>query len=102
MSGHSKWSTIKHKKAAADNKRGQIFTKLGRAITIAAKEGGPEIGSNFKLRLAVDKARAVNMPKVNVVSDRKGAVRGRRQFGNGGLRGFRSQSSRGNGGSGGG
>ncbi|MDZ7586615.1 MAG: YebC/PmpR family DNA-binding transcriptional regulator [Patescibacteria group bacterium] len=66
MSGHSKWSTIKHKKAAADNKRGQIFTKLGRAITIAAKEGGPEIGSNFKLRLAVDKARAVNMPKVNI------------------------------------
>ncbi len=66
MSGHSKWSTIKHKKAAADSKRGQIFTKLGRAITIAAKEGGPDINSNFKLRLVVDKARAVNMPKVNI------------------------------------
>lgn len=66
MSGHSKWSTIKHKKAAADSKRGQIFTKLGRAITIAAKEGGPDITSNFKLRLVVDKARAVNMPKVNI------------------------------------
>jgi len=66
MSGHSKWSTIKHKKTAADNKRGQIFTKLGRAITIAVKEGGPEVGSNFKLRLAVDKARAVNMPKLNI------------------------------------
>lgn len=66
MSGHSKWSTIKHKKAAADSKRGQIFTKLGRAITIAAKEGGPDITANFKLRLVVDKARAVNMPKVNI------------------------------------
>lgn len=66
MSGHSKWSTIKHKKAAADSKRGQAFTKLGRAITIAAKEGGPDPASNFKLRLAVDKAREVNMPKVNI------------------------------------
>ncbi len=66
MSGHSKWSTIKHKKAAADNKRGQAFTKLGRAITIAAKEGGPDTASNFKLRLAVDKAREVNMPKANI------------------------------------
>lgn len=66
MSGHSKWSTIKHKKAAADSKRGQAFTKLGRAITIAAKEGGPDPASNFKLRLAVDKAREVNMPKANI------------------------------------
>lgn len=66
MSGHSKWSTIKHKKAAADNKRGQVFTKLGRAITLAAKEGGPDPASNFKLRLVVDKARSVNMPKVNI------------------------------------
>src|SRR3990167_667401 len=66
MSGHSKWSTIKHKKAAADSKRGQAFTKLGRALTIAAKEGGPDPASNFKLRLAAEKARAVNMPKVNI------------------------------------
>lgn len=66
MSGHSKWSTIKHKKAAADNKRGQAFTKLTRAITIAAKEGGADSSSNFKLRLAVDKAREVNMPKANI------------------------------------
>lgn len=66
MSGHSKWSTIKHKKAATDNKRGQLFTKLGRAITIAAKEGGPDVNSNFKLRLAVDRAREVNLPKVNI------------------------------------
>jgi len=66
MSGHSKWSTIKHKKAAADNKRGQAFTKLGRAISIATKEGGPDPASNFKLRLVVDKAREVNMPKANI------------------------------------
>lgn len=66
MSGHSKWSTIKHKKAAADSKRGQVFTKLGRVLTIAAKEGGPDPDNNFKLRLAVEKARAVNMPKVNI------------------------------------
>lgn len=66
MSGHSKWSTIKHKKAAADNRRGQLFTKLGRAVTIAAREGGPDPESNFKLRLAVDKAREANMPKVNI------------------------------------
>ena len=66
MSGHSKWSTIKHKKAAADNKRGQAFTKLGRAITIAVKESGPDPASNFKLRLVMDKAREVNMPKANI------------------------------------
>ncbi|MDZ7586657.1 MAG: YebC/PmpR family DNA-binding transcriptional regulator [Patescibacteria group bacterium] len=66
MSGHSKWSTIKHKKAIQDNKRGQIFTKLGKAIAIAAREGGVEVESNFKLRLAVDKAKQFNMPKMNI------------------------------------
>jgi YebC/PmpR family DNA-binding regulatory protein len=66
MSGHSKWATTKHKKAIVDNKRGQAFTKLGRAITIAAKEGGGDINGNFKLRLAVEKAREANMPKVNI------------------------------------
>ena len=66
MSGHSKWSTIKHKKAASDSKRGQVFTKLTRAILVAAKEGGVDPDLNFKLRLAIDKAREVNMPKVNV------------------------------------
>ncbi len=65
MSGHSKWSTIKRKKAAEDVKRGKLFTKLGREITIAAREGGdPE--TNFKLRLAVEKAKAANMPKENI------------------------------------
>lgn len=68
MSGHSKWSTIKRAKGAQDAKRGQLFTKLSNAITIAVKEGGgitdPE--SNFKLRLAVDRARASNMPKDNI------------------------------------
>ncbi len=65
MSGHSKWSTIKRKKGAADAKRGAIFTRLAREITIAAREGGdPDV--NFRLRLAVDKARAENMPKDNI------------------------------------
>ena len=66
MSGHSKWSTIKRKKGATDAKRGQLFTRLAREIVIAAREGGGDPDSNFKLRLAVDKARASNMPKENI------------------------------------
>lgn len=66
MSGHSKWKTIKHKKAATDAKRGKIFTRLGREITIAAREGGGDPEVNFNLRLAVDKAKAANMPKDNI------------------------------------
>ncbi|MCD4753744.1 MAG: YebC/PmpR family DNA-binding transcriptional regulator [Anaerolineaceae bacterium] len=66
MSGHSKWSTIKHKKGAADAKRGKIFTRLTREIVMAAREGGREVDSNFRLRLAIDKARAENMPKDNI------------------------------------
>jgi len=65
MSGHSKWSTIKRKKGAADAKRGALFTKLAREIQIAAREGAdPE--ANFKLRLVIDKARSENMPKDNI------------------------------------
>ena len=66
MSGHSKWSTIKHKKAAADAKRGKVFTQVAKEITIAAREGGGDPMSNTRLRLAMDKARAANMPKDNV------------------------------------
>jgi len=66
MSGHSKWSTIKRKKGAADAKRGAVFTRLTREIVIAAREGGSDIESNFQLRIAVDKARAENMPKDNI------------------------------------
>lgn len=68
MSGHSKWSTIKRQKGVADAKRGQTFTKLSNAITIAVRQGGgvADPNSNFKLRLAVDKARAANMPKDNI------------------------------------
>ena len=66
MSGHSKWSTIKHKKAATDARRGKLFTRLAREITIAAREGGGNSDTNFGLRLAVDKARAANMPKENI------------------------------------
>jgi YebC/PmpR family DNA-binding regulatory protein len=68
MSGHSKWSTIKRQKGAADIKRGQVFTKLANAIGIAVRQNGgntdPE--TNFKLRLAIDKARSYNMPKDNI------------------------------------
>ena len=66
MSGHSKWSTIKRKKGATDARRGRIFTRLAREITLAAREGGGDINTNFKLRLAVDKAKAENMPKDNI------------------------------------
>lgn len=66
MSGHSKWATIKRKKGAADAKRGQMFTRLAREIAMAAREGGGDPDTNFKLRLAVDKARANNMPKDNI------------------------------------
>ncbi len=66
MSGHSKWSTIKRKKGAADAKRGKIFTKLIRELSTAARIGGAEIDSNPRLRLVVDKAKAANMPKDNI------------------------------------
>ena len=62
MSGHSKWAGIKHKKAIVDAKRGQAFTRASREILIAAKEGGGSIDGNFRLRLAVQKAREINMP----------------------------------------
>ncbi|MBT3356119.1 YebC/PmpR family DNA-binding transcriptional regulator [bacterium] len=65
MSGHSKWSTIKHKKAALDAKRSNVFTKLAKDISVAAREGGdPDM--NFKLRMAMDRARSSNMPKDNI------------------------------------
>jgi YebC/PmpR family DNA-binding regulatory protein len=65
VSGHSKWHSIKHKKGAADAKRGKIFTKLGNEIAIAAREGG-DPATNFKLRLAVAKAKSANMPSSNI------------------------------------
>jgi YebC/PmpR family DNA-binding regulatory protein len=66
MSGHSKWSSIKHKKGAADAKRGQLFTKLTRALIVAAKDGGPDPAANLALQNAIDKARAASMPKDNI------------------------------------
>jgi YebC/PmpR family DNA-binding regulatory protein len=63
VSGHSKWSTIKHKKGAADAKRGQLFTKLSKAIIVAAKDGGPDPANNLALQNAVEKARSYSMPK---------------------------------------
>lgn len=66
MSGHSKWATIKRKKGAADAKRGQLFSKLSRAILVAAKEGGPDPESNAALATAIQKARDNSMPKENI------------------------------------
>ncbi len=66
MSGHSKWSTIKHKKAATDAKRGKLFTRLAKEITIAAREGGGDPAMNNSLALAIAKAKAQNMPKDNI------------------------------------
>jgi len=65
MSGHSKWSTIKHKKGAADAKRGKLWTKLLKEISVAARMGGSDIDANPRLRLAVDQAKGANMPKDN-------------------------------------
>jgi YebC/PmpR family DNA-binding regulatory protein len=66
MSGHSKWSSIKHKKGAADAKRGQLFSKLSRAIIVAAREGGPDPEANATLAAAIQKARDNSMPKDNI------------------------------------
>ena len=66
MAGHSKWANIQHKKKAVDAKRGKIFTRLNREITVAAREGGGDPDSNPRLRLAIDKANAANMPKDNI------------------------------------
>ncbi|SDZ90651.1 DNA-binding regulatory protein, YebC/PmpR family [Desulfuromusa kysingii] len=66
MSGHSKWANIKHRKGAQDAKRGKIFTKLIKEVTIAARIGGADLEANARLRLAVDKAKQANMPKDNI------------------------------------
>jgi len=66
VSGHSKWSSIKHRKGAADSKRGQLFSKLSRAIIVAAKEGGPDPAGNLALQNAIEKARSYSMPKDNI------------------------------------
>jgi len=66
MSGHSKWSSIKHKKGAADAKRGKLFSKLSRALIVAAREGGPDPAANLALQNAIEKARSYSMPKDNI------------------------------------
>jgi len=66
MSGHSKWSTIKRQKGANDAKRGALFTKVAREIAVAARQGGGDPDANYRLRLAIEKARAVNMPADNI------------------------------------
>src|SRR3989338_2413232 len=66
MSGHSKWASIKHKKAATDSKRGKIFTKLIKEITIAARRGGRDLNTNPSLRTAIERAKEANMPQDNI------------------------------------
>jgi YebC/PmpR family DNA-binding regulatory protein len=66
VSGHSKWSSIKHKKGAADAKRGKLFSKLARAVIVAAREGGPDPANNLALQNAIEKAREASMPKDNI------------------------------------
>ena len=66
MSGHSKWSTIKRQKGVADAKRGALFTKVAREISVAARQGGGDPDANYRLRLAIEKARSVNMPADNI------------------------------------
>ena len=66
MSGHSKWSTIKRKKAKLDAARGKVFTRIIRELTVAAREGGGDLGGNARLRLLVEKAKASNMPQDNI------------------------------------
>ena len=73
MAGHSKWANIKHRKGAQDKKRGKIFTRLIREITVAARMGGPDPAANPRLRLAIDKARAENLPKDTIIHARPGA-----------------------------
>ena len=79
MSGHSKWHTIKHKKGAADAKRGKAFTRAIKEITVAARMGGSDPGMNPRLRLAMDKAREVNLPKdtmMNAIKRGSGELEG--------------------------
>ncbi|GAB6171562.1 YebC/PmpR family DNA-binding transcriptional regulator [Paradesulfitobacterium aromaticivorans] len=66
MSGHSKWANIKHKKAKVDAQKGKIFTKLGRELIVAARAGGADPGNNFRLKIAIDNAKAANMPNDNI------------------------------------
>jgi YebC/PmpR family DNA-binding regulatory protein len=86
MAGHSKWANIKHKKAATDAKRGKVWTRLIKEITVGARMGGPDIATNPRLRLAVDKAADANMPKENVTR----AI----QRGSGGLEGVNYEEVR--------
>ena len=66
MAGHSKWANIKHRKAASDAKKGKVYTKFAREIESAARQGGGDINSNYTLRLAIDKAKGLNMPNDNI------------------------------------
>ena len=91
MAGHSKWAQIKRKKGATDAKRGQLFSKLARAIIVAAREGGPDPAGNLALQNAIEKAKEASMPKDNIerAIAREPAVRRRCGVRDGDLRGVR-------------
>ena len=91
MSGHSKWSTIKRKKGAVDAKRGQIFTKVAREIIVAAKSGGGDPAANARLKIAIAKAKEVNMPSDNIkrISSETQSKTGLKAFNLGGSSDFR-------------
>src|SRR5450759_3051845 len=76
MSGHSKWSTIKRQKGVTDARRGAVFTKVAREISVAARQGGGDPDANYRLRLAIEKARSVNMPADNIKRSIEKAVGG--------------------------
>lgn len=76
MAGHSKWANIKHKKAKADEKRGKIFTKIGRELMVAAKQGGPDPEANPRLKAVIQKAKAANMPNDNIMRNIQKATGG--------------------------
>ena len=98
MSGHSKWSSIKHKKGAADAKRGKLFSKLTRAIIVAAREGGPDPSANLALQNAIEKARSYSMPKDNIdraIAKGSGADADTARVRDGRLRGLRPERRRG-------
>lgn len=76
MSGHSKWAQIRRQKGVNDNRRGQLFTKLGREILVATREGGPDPDGNFRLRMVIQKAREANMPMDNIERSIKRAMGG--------------------------
>ena len=93
MSGHSKWAQIKHAKAVTDHRRGKLFTRLAREVIVAARQGGGDPDANFRLRMAVQRAKDANMPNDNIeraIKRGTGEAGRRRADDRGGVRGLRA------------